>query len=42
MGMSYNANNEQYYYKEFRSEASDNIMSKNYYNPYYIESALNR
>ena len=40
MGMSYNANNEQYYYKEFRSEASDNIMSKNYYNPYYINAAL--
>lgn len=40
MGMSYNANNERYYYKEFRSEASDNIMSKNYYNPYYINAAL--
>ncbi len=40
MGMSYNANNEQYYYKEFRSEASDNIMSKNDYNPYYINAAL--
>ena len=40
MGMSYNANNERYYYKEFRSEASDNIMSKNYYNPYYINGAL--
>lgn len=42
MGMSYNANNERYYYKEFRSEASDNIMSKNYFNPYYIEAAINR
>lgn len=42
MGMSYNANNERYYYKEFRSEASDNIMSKNYYNPYYIGAAINR
>ncbi|MBO6082016.1 MAG: hypothetical protein J6P46_03195 [Bacteroidales bacterium] len=40
MGMAYNANNEQYYYQEFRSEASDNIMSKNYYNPYYINAAL--
>ena len=39
-GMSYNANNEQYYYKEFRTEASDNIMSKNYYNPYYNNAAL--
>ncbi|MBQ9661065.1 MAG: hypothetical protein IJV37_07395 [Bacteroidales bacterium] len=42
MGMSYNANNEQYYYHEFRSEASDNIMSKNYYNPYYINSKLGK
>ncbi len=42
MGMSYNANNELYYYKEFRSEASDNISSKNYYNPYYIDAAINR
>ncbi len=42
MGISYNANNERYYYKEFRTEASDNIMSKNYFNPYYIEGILNR
>ena len=41
MGMSYNANNELYYYKEFRTEASDNIMSKNYYNPYYISAKIN-
>ena len=40
MGISYNSNNEQYYYKEFRTEASDNIMSKNYFNPYYLESKL--
>lgn len=40
MGMSYNANNERYYYKEFRTEASDNIMSKNYFNPYYINARL--
>ena len=40
MGMSYNANNEQYYYKEFRTEASDNIMSRNYFNPCYINSYL--
>ena len=38
--MSYNANNEQYYYKEFRTEASDNIMSRNYFNPCYINSYL--
>ena len=42
MGMSYNANNEQYYYQTFRTEASDNIMSKNNYNPYYIDAAVNR
>ena len=42
MGMSYNANNERYYYREIRSEASDNIMSKNYYNPYYVGATLNR
>ncbi len=41
MGMSYNANNEQTYYKEFRTEASDNIMSRNYFNPYYIDAQLN-
>ena len=41
-GMSYNANNEQYYYKEFRTEAGDNIMSRNNYNPYYIDAAINR
>lgn len=40
-GMTYVANNEQYYYKEFRSEASDNIMSKNYFNPYYLDNQLN-
>ena len=37
LGMSYNANNERYYYKEFRTEASDNIMNKNAYNPYFID-----
>lgn len=42
MGISYNANNERYYYKEFRTEASDNIMSKNYFNPYYIDGILDR
>ena len=42
IGMAYNANNEQKFYKEFRTEASDNIMSLNYYNPYYINSQLSR
>lgn len=41
MGMTYNANNEQYYYKEYRTEASDNMMSRNYFNPYYIDGQLN-
>ena len=40
MGISYNANNERYYYKEFRTEASDNIMSKNSFNPYYIDGVI--
>lgn len=42
MGASYNANNERYYYIEYRTEASDNIMSRNYYNPYYINSQLGK
>ena len=40
MGMSYNANNERIYYKEFRTEASDNIMSNNAFNPYYVSSDI--
>ena len=42
MGIGYNANNEQQYYREFRTESSDNIMSKNYYNPYYINRQLGK
>jgi hypothetical protein len=38
----YNANNEQVYYKEVRTEAADNLASKNYYNPYYINGYLNK
>lgn len=40
MGMAYNAGNEQVYYKEWRTEASDNIMSKNAYNSYYVNLYL--
>lgn len=40
MGMSYNANNERIYYKEYRTEASDNIMSNNAFNPYYVGSNI--
>lgn len=38
----YNANNEQYFYKEFRSEAADNLVSRNYFNPYYINGMLGK
>lgn len=38
----YNANNEQVYYKEFRTEAADNLVSKNYYNPYYIDGIIGK
>ena len=40
MGMTYNANNEQVWYKEFKTEAGDNIMSKNAFNPHYIDSEI--
>ena len=40
MGMSYNANNERTANKEFRTEASDNIAGRNFFNPYYIDSKL--
>ena len=40
IGMAYNANNEERYYYEYRTEVDDNIMTKNYYNPYYINSIL--
>lgn len=40
MGIAYNAGNERYYYKGFRSNPSDNIMEANRYNPYFIKSEL--
>ena len=40
MGMSYNAGNEQYYYKGYRSMPDDNIMQNNSFNPYFIKSEL--
>jgi len=40
MGLVYNANNEQVYYREFKAEASDNIMEANYFNPFYIQSEI--
>ena len=40
MGIVYNAGNERYYYRQYRSEASENIMSENSFNPYFIKSEL--
>lgn len=40
MGLAYNAGNEQYYYKNYRSSPGDNIMQSNSFNPYFIKSEL--
>jgi hypothetical protein len=40
MGIVYNAGNEQYYYRQYRSEANENIMNNNKFNPYFIKSEL--
>ena len=40
MGIVYNAGNEQYYYKQYRSEANENIMNNNIFNPYFIKSEI--
>lgn len=40
MGIVYNAGNEQYYYRQYRSEANENIMNNNIFNPYFIKSEL--
>lgn len=40
MGTIYNAGNERIYYKQYRSEPSDNIMNNNRFNPYFIKSEL--
>lgn len=40
MGIVYNAGNERKYYKEYKAEASDNIMEANKFNPYFIKSEL--
>lgn len=42
IGMTYNANNEQEYYIECKYEADDNIMTKNAFNPAYIESEIKK
>ena len=40
MGIVYNAGNEQYYYKQYRSEANENIINNNCFNPYFIKSEI--
>jgi hypothetical protein len=40
MGIVYNAGNERYYYRQYRSEADENIMSNNGFNPYFIKSEI--
>lgn len=40
MGIVYNAGNERYYYRQYRSEANENIMNNNSFNPYFIKSEL--
>ena len=40
MGIVYNAGNERVYYKNYRSEANENIMNDNSFNPYFIKSEL--
>lgn len=40
MGVVYNAGNERFYYRQYRAEASDNIMEQNSFNPYLIKSEL--
>lgn len=40
MGIVYNAGNEQYFYRQYRSEANENIMNNNSFNPFFIKSEL--
>ena len=40
IGMVYNANNEQRWYKEYKTEYGQNIMTDNAFNPYYIDSEI--
>lgn len=42
MGMTYNANNEQKWYKETKFEASDNFMNDNAFNAYYIKKEIDK
>ena len=40
MRIEYNAGNEQYYSRQYRSAADENIMNNNKFNPYFIKSEL--
>ena len=40
MGIAYNAGNEQIYYRQYRSEADENIMNNNRFNPFFIKSEI--
>lgn len=40
IGMTYNAGNEQRWYKETKFEVSDNITTSNAFNPYYIAKEI--
>lgn len=40
MGIVYNAGNERYYYRQYRSVADENIMNSNRFNPYFIKSEI--
>lgn len=40
MGIVYNAGNERYYYRQYRTAADENIMNNNSFNPYFIKSEL--
>lgn len=41
MGIAYNAGNEQYYYRQYRSESNENIMNNNSFNPFFIKTEIN-
>lgn len=40
MGIVYNAGNERYYYRQYRSVTDENIMNSNRFNPYFIKSEI--
>lgn len=40
MGIVYNAGNERYYYRQYRSAVDENIMNSNRFNPYFIKSEI--